>query len=381
MSSINRVEAWTCRVPLDVPIRFRWNTIRHRDYTVVRLTTDDGHVGSAFAISRGLPTDLAVIDMLGGAVLGHDATEIGAFHERARALTAASDQYGILANARSLLDIALWDIRGKVMNAPVWKLLGGDSKPAGVLLVEGYELPGETDEAFARRLANRAAEGYPAIKLEAAGYEDMNVLRRRLELVREYAGDKLQLVVDVNGAWSSVREAVNAINAFSTVDLAWVEDPFPRHRLHDVGKLRQEVQVPLGAGDDITRPRDLFRLIEKDMVDVLRVDVATLGGFSPTADVIGVARQYEVPVSTHAYPTMHQHLAFAYPDVSWVEAFPDELPFEPSHKLMRRPTYSRIENGFLLAPQEPGLALELDDDALLRFSIRHSSLSGEDPLS
>lgn len=371
MPTITRVDAWTCRVPLDVPITFRWNTITHRDYTVLRLRTDAGLEGQAFAISRGLPTDLALLDMLADAVLGHDADEIGAFHDRARRLTASSDQYGILANARSLLDIALWDLRGQHLGAPVWKLLGGDSAPAGVLLVEGYELPGESDEQFARRLARRAGEGYPALKLEAAGYEDPLVLRRRLELTREYAGDAVQLIVDVNGAWGSVREAAETIESFATVDLAWVEDPFPRHRLHDVAELRRRVSVPVGAGDDITRPRDLFRLVQEDMVDVLRVDVATLGGFSPTADVIGVARQHEVPVSTHAYPTLHQHLTFAYPEVALVEAFPDELPFEPSHRLMTRPTYGRIENGFLPAPQEPGLALTLDMDAIGRFAIRH----------
>jgi len=371
MPAISVIDTWTCRVPLDAPIRFRWHTITHRDYTVVRLTTDDGVEGSALAISRGLPTDVAIIDMFAPAVLGMDALAVADLAGRARRATSATDQFGILANARSLLDVALWDIRGILLGAPVWQLLGGARPRVGALLVEGYELPGEDDERFARRLARRADEGYPALKLEAAGYDDPDVLRRRLELIREYAGDDVRLVVDVNGAWRTVREAAETIRRFASVDIAWVEDPFPQHRVHDVGALRARVDVPVSAGDDLTAPRDAMRLAEQDLVDVLRVDALTLGGISAASDVIATARQYETPVSTHAYPGVHQHLAFAWPDTGWVEAFPDDLPFEPSHKLMRVSTFARIRDGHLDAPTAPGLDTGLDLDAVERYALRH----------
>ncbi|BCF86402.1 racemase (plasmid) [Rhodococcus qingshengii] len=373
MSAITRIDTYACRVPLDHPIKFKWNTITHRDYTVVRVETADGLTGASIGLSRTSPIDVAINDLIAPVALGTDSLEIGAFHESLRQHTASSDQFGILAPARSLVDIALWDIRGKALGAPVWKLLGGNSQPAEVLLVEGYELPGETDEGFARRLAERASEGYVAIKLEAAGYEDPQILRRRLQLTREYAGEELKLIVDVNGAWRSVREAAETINAISDTQLAWVEDPFPRHRIADVAKLRDLVDVPLSAGDDITDPRVLMDLVLTNAVDVLRVDVTTLGGFAPTIDVIGVARQFEVPVSTHAHPILHQHLSFAWPEVHYVEAFPDDRPFEPSYKLGQRSTFSRIENGRLPAPLEPGLALELDMKVVESTALRRPS--------
>lgn len=378
MPAISAIDAWTCRVPLDAPIRFRWNTITHRDYTVVRLTTDSGVEGSAIAISRGLPADLAIVDMLAPAVLGMDALAVADLAGRSRRATAASDQFGILANARSLLDVALWDIRGALLGAPVWRLLGAARDRVGVLLVEGYELPGESDEQFARRLSRRVEEGYPALKLEAAGYDDPAVLRRRLELIREYAGDDVQLVVDVNGAWPTVREAAETIRRFATDGIAWVEDPFPQHRLHEVGALRALVDVPMGAGDDITSPRDVMRLAEEDLVDVVRIDALTLGGISAASDVIATARQYEKPISTHAYPGVHQHLSFAWPDTTWIEAFPDDLPFEPSHKLMRSSVFARIRDGHLDAPTAPGLDTELDLAAVERYSRRHHRVTLED---
>ena len=380
MTAIKRIDAWNCRVPLDVPVRFKWGTITHRDYAVVRIQTSDGLEGHGLAISRGAPIDVAVVDMIAPLIIGMEAEDVGAIQAEILRRTASGDRHGILANARSLVDIALWDIRGRAMESPIWRLLGGNRQDAGVLLVEGYELPNESDEDFAARLAKRAADGYPVLKLEAAGYDDYRVLQRRLQLIRQLAGPDVQLVVDVNGAWTSVREAADAINTFATVDLAWVEDPFPRHQLHDIGKLRGLVETPLAAGDDITDPRALYRLIQEEMVDVLRVDATTLGGIGPTADVIGFARQHGVTVSGHAYPSVHQHLTFAWPDMPWVEAFPDELPFEPSHKLLTQSAYSRLVNGRLSAPEAPGLGTELRMEAVERFSLRHGALGGDNTL-
>lgn len=378
MVEITRLEAFTCRVALDTPIHFRFNTITHRDYTVVRVETEDGHTGAAIGLSRGAPVDDAVLDMVAPVALGHDAMEIGAFHDRLSRHTASADQYGIVALARSLVDLAIWDIRGQLLEAPVWRLLGGASEPAPVLLVEGYELPGESDQEFAKRLAARVEQGYRRLKLEAAGYDDPRVLRRRLELTRELVGDGVELVVDVNGAWKSVREATTAIRAFAIEGVTWVEDPFPRHRIHDVGLLRHEVDVTLGAGDDVTSPMELFKLLHDHAVDVLRIDVTTLGGIVPTSDVIGAARQYEVPVSTHAHPLFHQHLTFAWPTVRDVELFPDDRPFEPSHKLVTGSLFGRVVDGHLPPPEQPGLGFDLDMAAVESSAIRRNAVSKED---
>ena len=374
MSAVRRLTSWSCRVPLDVPIRFRWHQITHRDYAVLQLESDTGEVGHAFAITRGLPIDIAISDMLAPTILGTDPAAIADFHGRADAATAASDRYGIVQNARSLADIALWDLRGRELGEPLWRLFGGTPGPVGVLLVEGYELPGESDEAFAQRIAARATQGYPAVKLEAAGYTDLGVLRRRLERIRELAPE-LQLVVDVNGAWGSVAEAVRAIEAFATVELAWVEDPFPRHRIGESNRLAQEVDVPIGAGDDITDPRLLMGLVEDARIGLLRIDVATLGGFDSTHRVVAYAREAGLPVSTHAYPSLHLPLVLAEPNIAWLEAFPEELPFEPSDKLLTSTPYAKVAAGHTGGTDAPGLDTRLDLAAVERYAVRKQELT------
>ncbi|MGI8313415.1 mandelate racemase/muconate lactonizing enzyme family protein [Saccharopolyspora hattusasensis] len=376
-TTISRIEAWACRVPLDSPITFRWKTITHRDYTVVRVHTVDGAHGTAIGLSRSLPVDVVIADLLAPNLFGLDALDVTDVADQLQRTTSTGDQYGIVAPARSLVDICLWDIRGKALGVPVWRLLGGNAAPAPVMLVEGYELPGETDEAFARRLADRVEQGYRTLKLEAAGYEDVRVLARRLELTRELVGDDIELVVDVNGAWQNVREAAAAINTFAHTGPAWVEDAFPKHLIGLTERLREAVDVPIGAGDEISNPSTLIGLLEADAVDYLRVDLTTLGGFVPTNDVVGAARQRGVPISTHAHPVFHQHLSAAWSTVAHVEAFPDDRPFEPSHRLARESVYSRIDSGFLPPSSEPGIGLELDLDLVTACAYRSHDLKGE----
>lgn len=369
-TAISRIEAWACRVPLDSPIAFRWTTIDHRDYTVLRVHTEGGLYGCGIGLSRSLPVDTVIADVLAPQLDGLDALDVGSVAEHLRRTTSMGDPYGIAALGRSMIDLCLWDIRGKALGAPVWRLLGGNPAPAPVLLVEGYELPDESDERFAARLAARVDEGYRSVKLEAAGYEDVRVLAHRLELTRELVGSDVELVVDVNGAWGSVREAKEAIDTFAHTHPAWVEDAFPKHLIERTGELRSVVDVPVGAGDEISNPGTLLGLLEHDAVDYLRVDLTTLGGFLPTTALVSAAAQRGVPVSTHAYPGYHQHLSFATTGVAHIEAFPDDRPFEPSHRLAQESLFARITNGYLSPPTAPGLDLELDDSLVSATAYR-----------
>jgi L-alanine-DL-glutamate epimerase-like enolase superfamily enzyme len=372
MTRITGIRTWACRVPLDHPIRFRWNTITHRDCTVVEVTTDSGVTGAAIGLSRGAPLDVVISDMLSSHVVGFDAMDTARFQSAAHRAHSFHDQTGMLAMARSLVDLALWDIRGKVLGAPLWKLLGGGGlQNAPVLLVEGYETAGETDRQFAERLAARWDEGFTAVKIEAAAYDDPRQLDARLTMLRSLTGDDLDIVVDVNGAWRSVREAIDAIHAIDGTRIAWVEDPFPHENLAAVGELRSRVDVPIGTGDDVTEPRALMTLMVNGSVDVIRVDATTLGGVQATSDVLGVARAHGIAASGHAHTATHQHFTFAWPEqMHYVEAFPDDRPWEPSYKLTTSSVYSRVVDGRLAPPQEPGLGFELALDRVDAWSHR-----------
>ncbi|KAB1640994.1 mandelate racemase/muconate lactonizing enzyme family protein [Gulosibacter chungangensis] len=370
MAKIAEMTTWWSRVPLDNPIKFKWNTITHRDCVVVRLTTDEGVTGHAIGLNRNAPLDVVAQDMLSWNVLGFDAMDVDGFQSRSRGAHAFLDQTGMLAQARSLIDLAMWDIRGKVLGAPLWQLLGGGPKSAAVLLVEGYELPNESNQEFANRLLARASEGYRAIKLEAAGYKDPSQLFERLRLIREGQTGNLDLVVDVNGSWHDLRNAQWMARHLAEFEIAWLEDPFPHHRLDLLRPLTESSPVPIGSGDDVTDPQALIDLVQQRAVDVLRVDATTLGGIQPTQDVIGSARQMGIPVSGHAHPYVHQHFSYATDAMPFVEAFPEDRPFETSFRLTTGSVFRDVKDGLLDRPTTPGLSFDLDLDRVEEWSAR-----------
>lgn len=371
MARAIEITTWQCRVPLENPLQFKGNTITHRDCTVVRITTEDGLTGAALGLNRCAPLDVVVQEMLADATLGYDALDIDGFQHRSREMHAFLDQTGMLAQARSLVDIALWDIRGKCLDVPLWRLIGGGRESAPVLLVEGYELPGESDKEFADRLLARADEGYEAIKIEAAGYRDPRKLLDRLGLIRARRDSReLALVVDVNGSWQTLRYAQRMLHDLEEFDLAWLEDPFPHHRFDLLRPLTDSSSVPIGSGDDVTDPETLIELVASRAVDVLRVDATTLGGLQPALDVIGTARQAGIPVSGHAHSYVHQHLSFASESVSHIEVFADDRPFEPSYRLTTGSVYPSIHAGSLQRPSASGLAFALDLERIAEWTVR-----------
>jgi L-alanine-DL-glutamate epimerase-like enolase superfamily enzyme len=374
MTAAVSVKSWACRVPLDEPLRFRWNTITHRDYTVVEVTMDDGVTGAAIGLSRGAPLDVIVADMFSPVLLSLDEATPSAFQERARKHHAMIDQTGMLAQARSLIDIALWDILATRLQVPLWKLFGGADRNAPVLLVEGYAMPTETDEEFARRLAERVEQGYTALKLEAASYEDPRQLARRLQLLRQKVGDNVQIVIDVTGAWRSVRTARSFMQPLEEFGLAWLEDPFPHSDINKVGELRKHIATPVATGDDITDPAILLGLTQQEAVDVLRVDTTTLGGVQATFDATANARLTGVPISTHCHTPIHQHFSYMWPETNLVEAFPDDRSFEPSYKLLEKSVFGSIQDGHLRAPQDPGVGYQLAHEQVRQWATRSAQV-------
>ena len=226
--TISRVEVWKCVFPL--PERFQLGTIvlSERDYTIVRIETEDGVVGVAFGLSRGAPLDVVIAEMLAPNVLGKDASRSASLMGSwARTLVHHAPE-GLVQRALSLLDVAVWDIKGKIAGQPVWSLLGGARPIAPVMLVEGYPVADESDKQFAERIGERASSGYSAIKIANPG-GDPRVLTRRLDLVREVTDDRVALTVDIDHGWADLTAGIAQARKWSHLGLAWIEDPVHAH--------------------------------------------------------------------------------------------------------------------------------------------------------
>jgi L-alanine-DL-glutamate epimerase-like enolase superfamily enzyme len=320
--------------------------------------------------------DVAVLDLLAPALLGRDALDIPArMADLARALRVL-ERDGVLSRAVSLVEMGLQDLRAQSLGLPLWRLFGAAAAPLDVLLVEGYEMAGEDDAIFAERLAARAAAGYRLMKLEAAHYETPALLARRVGAVRRAAGDGLRLVLDFAWAWPDVAFGLARAAALRAFGIDWLEDPFGRDRVEDYAALRAGAGIPVGAGDEATRPEQMRRLIEAGALDVARVDATTLGGLGPAAEVAQAAAARGLRISFHERPEVHQHLAFGLGLADHVEAFPTDRPFDCAHMLIRAPAFAAIRDGKLAPPTAAGSGLRLEDQALARWARRHGVAGG-----
>lgn len=372
-SVVARVEAWACVYPVPRPFSLGSLRIERREYAVARVTADDGTQGVAYSLSRNAPLDLVLTDLIAPKALGHDAVDpAGAVEQCERGLVAVGTE-GIVRRALSLLDVCLWDISGRAAGEPVWRLLGGgDWSEAPVLLVEGYPHDGESIAAFAERLAARAQEGYRILKL--ANLPDPADVAARLRATREAAGCEVDLVVDVAWAWRDVEHAVEAARLWEPHRLAWIEDPFPPQRVDAIAALRESVETPIAAGDDVTSRALFGELMHRRAVDTIRMDAMTIGGFTGFAQVQAQAHDGGFPISTHVHPEIHQHCAFGLAGVGPVEMFPRGTEFDCVHEFVLPASLSFAAPGIVRAPDGPGLGLELDWDSIEAHAVRHSSV-------
>ena len=371
---IESVEAWACSAPLSPPLSFGTYELASREYVAVRVRTSGGLVADCLALSRGAPSDVVILDLLGPVLLGENSADISArvAQMAGRGFLLGSD--GIMARARSLLEICLWDLAAQVAGVPLWRLLGAQERSLPALIVEGYSIAGESDEAFAERLVARVGEGYRALKIEAASYADLGQLRRRVELVRQQVGEDVEIAIDFAWSLANVEDAADRLRDFRDLNIAWLEDPFAFDRVERTARLRRDTAMPVGAGDEVTRPSGLIDLLEAEAVDVLRADALAIGGIAAASEIAARASAQGVRLSLHIHPEIHEHCAMAWPACDHVEVLPQDRPFDRAHDLLTTTTLARVIDGRVSPPTAAGSGLRLDDHGVGRFAYRQGQV-------
>ena len=237
--------------PLETPIRLGDLVIAHRDFVVVRVRTAGGAEGVAYSLTRGAPLDLVLSELIGPRLVGREALDTAARHAELTRGVVTLGAVGLVGRAISLVDIALWDLKGRLAGLSVWRLLGGYRQRAPVLLVAPYAAPDEGDDAYAERLAPLAARGYATVKLYPMA--DPEAMRRRLAVIRQVLGSRIGLVVDMAWSFRSASDAIAAVSLWEEAHLTWVEDPFPADDWRSIRALSDAVITPIAkAGTGAT---------------------------------------------------------------------------------------------------------------------------------
>ena len=274
---------------------------------------------------------------------------------------------GITISALSGIDIALWDLLGKAVGQPVWRLLGGRLRERIPAYASGGWAP---VGGVGRQLRQYVERGHRAVKMRV-GLQDRSVddSAARVREARESLGPEIGLMVDAHGTWS-VREAQRFARKVADCDLAWLEEPVSPDNVTGQAEVRASTDIAIAAGET-EQTRFAFRdLIDARAVDVLQPDVAIAGGITETLRICALAATHGLTVAPHLWGgavlfASGLHLAVATPCVNTLEFSRGENPL--LHNLIEEPF--DLKDGYVLAPDRPGLGLTLNRDFVRSITV------------
>lgn len=273
-----------------------------RDAVLVKVETDEGITGWGEAHHGRCPGAIAkLIDTtITELALGMDALDVVGVWKRIYQMQLASHGMGAAASmALSGLDIALWDIRGKAAGWPLYRLLGGASKPL-TAYAGGISLGWQEPDVLADEAAGYVAEGYRAVKLRFGDTARKDVAR--LRAVREHLGDDITILADANTGYS-LDDVRRAMPAFDDLCLGWLEEPFPPHDHRSYKAVAAFGTVPLAAGENHYTRFEFTRLIEDGAVTFVQPDLSKSGGITEGMRIAAMASAYKLSFNPHTSAT------------------------------------------------------------------------------
>jgi galactonate dehydratase len=353
---------------LPQPTMTSWGKYTEVSIVLVEVRTDAGITGVGEALARFSPKAYAdLIDTsLKPRLVGANPTDIMThWRTMRRALSGRSG--GMLFEAIAGVDIALWDILGKIAGLPVYRLLGGVGRTE--VPVYAASVNWGSDEFMDRELDRYLEKGFPRIKVKIAN--PVKEARRRIERLRKRAGDDIELCVDANWAYT-LEEAVEVGRALTDNAYFWFEEPLRPEDERGYEELHRRCATPLAAGESNYTLDQAMRLVANRTLSYLQPDVARSGGFSETRRMAEFAAAHDVQYAPHIgmsgiiCETASVHLAAAMPNIRAMECETDSSPFKMA-LTGAAPGADRQKNGMLPVPTGPGLGLEIDWDAVARL--------------
>jgi D-galactarolactone cycloisomerase len=340
--------------------------------TIVEVISDEGLIGIGSAMT-GKALVEAAVRLMRPLLIGERADEPARVSERLRQSYFWQGRGGTVEHAISGIDIALWDLFGKICKQPVSRLLGGNYrtriKPYGSML---FDEPGPLRE----KLQRAVARGFKAIKLgwRPFGRRDRKTDELLVKTARETVGPDVDLMVDAGGSeqyWPhGYKWALETARMLAHYEVAWFEEALPPDDLDGFIELRRYSPVPITTGEVLTRRQSFWPYIQRHAVDIIQPDCTKCGGLTEAWRIGWMAYEHNILLVPHGWNTAiglaaDLHLTASLPIARYVEfltpsPYMDELithPFQPDAE------------GYLTVPERPGLGIELNRDALGKYGI------------
>jgi L-alanine-DL-glutamate epimerase-like enolase superfamily enzyme len=348
--TVTAVRAAAYTIPTDAPESdgtFAW------EQTTVVVVEVEGAGERGLGYTYGDPSVAGIAaGALAKAVEGAGVLDTGSAHARADAALRNIGRTGPGAMALSAVDVALHDLRARVLGAPLWRLLGPVRDRVPIYGSGGFT--SYDDAELHDQLAGWVAEGIPRVKMKVGRDPDRD--EHRLDVARAAAGDGVELMVDANGAYDR-KQALRWAERYAARGVTWLEEPVTSD--DPVGMALVRDRAPAGleiaAGEYVWREADALGLI--GAVDVLQVDITRCGGITTALRIDALARARSMPTSIHCAPAVSAHAGAAMETLRHLEYFHDHVRIE---RMLFDGVPEVGDGGVLLpAPDRPGLGLEL----------------------
>lgn len=322
----------------------------------VDLTTSEGLTGTGYAytIGTGGSSVLAMLrDHLLPRLIGQDARRVEGLWQELFSLTRATAVGAITSLALAAVDTALWDLRCKRADEPLWRLAGGFRQDVPLYDTEGGWLHLSTEDLVKGALDARD-KGWSGVKIKV-GKEHVCEDVERLRAVREAVGPALHIMTDANQS-QTASSALRLAAALEPYAPFWLEEPLPADDVSGHARLARATSIPVAVGESLYSPLQFRQYLESGAASVVQVDVARVGGITPWLKVAHLAETFNVMVCPHFLMELHISLVAAVPNGRFVE-------YIPQLRAVTRAELS-VDGGRALAPDVPGIGIDWDRDAL-----------------
>lgn len=322
-----------------------------RNWCFVKVYTDEGIVG--IGEGSGWPRVVqTAIEDLRDIVVGENPMNIERIWQKMLVSTMGAGMTGTPGSgAINAIDMALWDIKGKALNTPVWNLLGGKVRDK----IRAYGHAGTPERALELK-----AQGLTAVKTGG-----VNNTADKVEAIRKAVGDEMDIMVDAHGPpWYTTKDAIIVGKSLEPYNLLFYEDPVPPDNVDALKRVQDNVDIPIAAGERHSHIWGVKRLIEEEIVDVIQPDTGRIGGISQMMKIAAMAEAHYISVAPHSgslgpvaeYAAIH--ILAAIPNALILERVHDDVPVRYEITQPHLPTV----DGYIEVPNLPGLGVDIDED-------------------
>ncbi len=348
-----------------------------RRICVVKVTSDTGHVGwgegygPAGVIKAG-------IEFLTQYLIGQNPLETEVIWSIMYRRTLDYARRGVLVSALSAIDVALWDLKGKIMDMPVHLLLGGKKRDTITPYATGmyFTNGGKMSDVLAKEAKQYAELGYKAMKMKVGLCIEEDI--ENVKAVRETIGPDIALMIDANHAYN-LREAVQLSRAIEQYNIGWFEEPISPEYYEQYAELRTKTSIPIASGECEYLRFGFQTLLQSKSVDIVQPDICATGGLTEAKRIATLASVYGVEVVPHTWGTGIA-ISAALHFVCNLDSVPGRLKtpncfieYDRTENRLREElitTDMHAKNGEIKVSDKPGLGFEFNEEALQKFILK-----------